>query len=134
MSPKKASVSSHAFKVRYLRRSREIYRNFLASKPWIKSLHSAVLGVRPGMRIVDVGCGTGDFTRYVASLVPGKSTIIGVDARAASLKSAEKETAKEKTQSRISYRKGDVYKIPIDDGWADLTCCRTLIMHLTEPV
>jgi len=93
-----------------------------------------VLGVRPGMRIVDVGCGTGDFTRYVASLVPGKSTIIGVDARAASLKSAERETAKENLRAVISFRRGDAYKIPVDDNWADLACCRTLIMHLKDPV
>jgi len=134
VTSKKKSISSHAFKVRYLRRSREIYRNYLATKPWIKEMHASFLGLKPGMRIVDVGCGTGDFTRYIASLVPGKSTIIGVDARSASLRSAEKETAREKFTSKISYRKGDVYKIPVDDDWADLVCCRTLIMHLTKPV
>ncbi len=96
-------------------------------------MHSSFLGLRPGMRIVDVGCGTGDFTRYLASLVGGKCTIIGVDARAASLKSAERETANEGLKARISFRKGDAFKIPVEDGWADLTCCRTLLMHLTDP-
>jgi ubiquinone/menaquinone biosynthesis C-methylase UbiE len=80
-------------------------------------MHTCFLGVKSGMKIVDVGCGTGDFTRYLASLVPGKSTIIGVDARAASLRSAEKETARVRIGARISYRKEEAYKIPIEDGW-----------------
>src|SRR5712692_348620 len=127
-------MSSHAFRVRYLRRSREIYRRFLATKPWIKQMHSTFLGLKPGMRIVDVGCGTGDFTRYLAGLINGKSTVIGVDSRVASLRSAEKLTKNDGMSSRVSFRKGDAYKIPVADGWADLTCCRTLLMHLTEPL
>ena len=34
----------------------------------------------------------------------------------------------------MSYKLGDVYGIPLEDGYADLTCCRTLLMHLTEPL
>src|SRR5712692_4707203 len=97
-------------------------------------MHSSVLGVRPGMRIVDVGCGTGDFTRYLATLAGGRCMIIGVDARAASIRSAQRETERERLHARISYKKGDAYKIPLEDDWADLTCCRTLLMHLTDPL
>lgn len=86
------------------------------------------------MKIVDVGCGTGDFTRHVAELAKGNCRIIGVDTRTASIRSAEKETVKAGLASRISYRKGDAYKIPVKDNWADLTCCRTLLMHLTDPL
>ena len=95
-------------------------------------MHSTFLGLRPGMKIVDVGCGTGDFTRYIASLAPGKHRIIGVDLRANNLRSAEKQTEKEGIRG-ISFRKGDAYNIPVEDGWADLVCCRTLLMHLTDP-
>ncbi len=86
------------------------------------------------MRIVDVGCGTGDFTRHLADLAKGKCKIIGVDNRTASLKSAERETEKEGLGGRISYRKGDAYEIPVRDNWSDLTCCRTVLMHLTDPL
>jgi SAM-dependent methyltransferase len=34
----------------------------------------------------------------------------------------------------ISYKVGDVYKIPLDNEYADLTCCRTLLMHLNDPL
>lgn len=133
MPRKKVGISAHAFRVRYLRRSREIYRRFLETKPWIKQMHSTFLGLKPGMKIVDVGCGTGDFTRYIASLAPGKHQIIGVDLRTNNLRSAEKQTKKEGI-SRISFRKGDAYNIPVENGWADLVCCRTLLMHLTDPL
>src|SRR5205807_406358 len=109
MPRKKAGISSHAFRVRYLRRSREIYRRFLETKPWIKQMHSTFLGLKPGMKIVDVGCGTGDFTRYLASLVPGKRAIIGVDIRAANIRTAEKQTKKEGMAGKITFRKGDTY-------------------------
>jgi len=97
-------------------------------------MHSTLLGLKPGMKIVDVGCGTGDFTRYLASLILGRSKIIGVDFRAANVSAAEKQTRKEGMAGRISFRKGDAYNIPVEDGWADLVCCRTLLMHLTEPL
>ena len=134
MPRKKAGISSHAFRIRYLRRSREIYRRFLETKPWIKQMHSTFLGLKPGMKIVDVGCGTGDFTRYLASLISGKCAIIGVDIRAANIRTAEKQTKKEGLAGKITFCKGDAYNIPVEDGWADLVCCRTLLMHLTDPL
>ncbi len=85
------------------------------------------------MRIVDVGCGTGEFTRYLADLVQGPCQIVGVDARAASVKSAARETKQAALSGRISYKKGDAYRLPIENNFADLTCCRTLLMHLTDP-
>lgn len=130
----KKSISATAFKVRYLRRSRELYRRYLEAKPWIRQLYKTLLRVKPGLRIVDVGCGTGDFTRYVAELADGRCEIIGVDTRAASLRAAVAETRKAGLASRITYRKGDAYIIPLEDGYADLTCCRTLLMHLTDPL
>ncbi len=36
--------------------------------------------------------------------------------------------------NKITFRKGDAYKIPVVDGWADLACCRTLLMHLPDPL
>src|SRR3989441_13134372 len=94
LSKKKTSISQAAFKVRYLRRSRELWRRYLEGKPWIGQLYTRFLGLRPGIIIVDVGCGTGDFTRYLARLNPGRCRVFGVDSRAASLKAAEAETHK----------------------------------------
>jgi ubiquinone/menaquinone biosynthesis C-methylase UbiE len=132
--PPTDSVSKLAFRVSYLRRSREIYRRYLESKPWLNQLYTSFLNIRPGQKIVDVGCGTGDFTRHLARLSNRKATILGIDSNEKSIRAATTDTKKARLSGSVSYKRGDVYKIPLEDCYADLTCCRTLLMHLTEPV
>ena len=127
-------MSKLAFRVSYLRRSREIYRRYLESKPWLNELYTSFLNIKPGQKIVDVGCGPGDFTRQLARLSKQKATILGIDSNEKSIRAATTDTKKARLSQCVSYELGDVYKIPLEDGYADLTCCRTLLMHLTEPL
>jgi len=130
----KDRVSKLAFRVSYLRRSREIYRRYLESKPWLNQLYSSFLNIKPGQKIVDVGCGLGDFTRQLARLSNQKASILGIDSNEKSIRAAITDTKKARLSKSVSYKLGDVYAIPLEDGYADLTCCRTLLMHLTEPL
>ena len=127
-------MSKLAFRVSYLRRSREIYRRYLESKPWLNELYTSFLNIKPGQKIVDIGCGPGDFTRQLARLSKQKATILGIDSNEKSIRAATTDTKKARLSQCVSYELGDVYKIPLEDGYADLTCCRTLLMHLTEPL
>jgi ubiquinone/menaquinone biosynthesis C-methylase UbiE len=127
-------VSKLAFRVNYLRRSREIYRRYLESKPWLNQLYSSFLNIKPGQKIVDVGCGPGDFTRQLARLSNQKASILGIDSNEKSVQAATIDTKKARLSQSVSYKVGDVYNIPLEDDYADLTCCRTLLMHLTEPL
>ena len=127
-------MSKLAFRVSYLRRSREIYRRYLESKPWLNELYTSFLDIKPGQKIVDIGCGPGDFTRQLARLSKQKATILGIDSNEKSIRAATTDTKKARLSQCVSYELGDVYKIPLEDGYADLTCCRTLLMHLTEPL
>jgi len=127
-------VSKLAFRVSYLRRSREIYRRYLESKPWLNELYTSFLNIKPGQKIVDIGCEPGDFTRQLARLSKQKATILGIDSNEKSIRAATTDTKKARLSQCVSYELGDVYKIPLEDGYADLTCCRTLLMHLTEPL
>jgi ubiquinone/menaquinone biosynthesis C-methylase UbiE len=126
--------SDVAFSVEFLRRSREIYRRYLETKPWIDQLYTSFLGIKPGQRIVDVGCGTGDFTLYLARLSGGRSKILGIDKSENSIETAVAETRKAGLSKTVSYKVGDVHDLPVEDGYSDLTCCRTLLMHLVNPV
>jgi ubiquinone/menaquinone biosynthesis C-methylase UbiE len=132
--PKKEGMSRTFYTVRYLRRSREIYRRYLESKPWVRQQFREFLQLRPGIRIVDIGCGTGDFTRYVVRLVPGNCQALGIDSRASSLRAAELETRTAGLSDKISYKQGDAYNLPVADGYSDLTCCRSVLMHLQDPL
>ena len=116
-------MSSLAFRVNYLRRSRELYRRYLESKHWVRQLYSSFFNIGPGQQIVDVGCGTGDFTRYLAEISNGKAKILGIDSNEKSVKVAI-----------TSYKVGDVNEVPLKDGYANLACCRTLLMHLLDPL
>jgi len=126
-------VSNLAFSVRYLRRSREIYRRYLELKPWVNQLYSDFRDIRQRQKIVDVGCGLGDFTRFLARISNGNANVLGIDSNEKSIRTAIADTMKEGL-FQVSYKVGDVYKLPLDDGYADLTCCRTLLMHLKEPL
>jgi len=117
-----------------LRRSREIYRRYLESKPWLNQLYTSFLNIKPGQKIVDVGCGTGGFTRHLARLSNKRATILGIDSNEKSIHAAITDTKKARLSQTVSYKLGDVYKIPLEDDFSDLTCCRTLLMHLTEPL
>jgi ubiquinone/menaquinone biosynthesis C-methylase UbiE len=90
--------------------------------------------MKPGQKIVDVGCGPRDFTRQLARFSKRKATILGIDSNEKSLHSAIADTRKAGLSRTVSYKLGDVYKIPLEDGYADLTCCRTLLMHVTDPL
>ena len=126
-------MSSLAFSVRYLRRSREIYRRYLESKPWVSQLYSGFLDARQRQEIVDVGCGLGDFTRFLARISNGNAKVLGIDSNEKSIRIAIADTKKEGL-FQVSYKVGDVYKLPLEDDYADLTCCRTLLMHLKKPL
>lgn len=130
----KDNVSKLAFRVSYLRRSRENYFRYLETKPWINQLYSHFLDIKSRKRIVDVGCGTGDFTRLLARLSNGKAKILGIDINSRSIPAAISDTRRAGLSRAVSFKVGDVFQIPIGDDYADLTCCRTLLMHLTDPL
>jgi ubiquinone/menaquinone biosynthesis C-methylase UbiE len=127
-------LSKLAFRVSYLRRSREIYRRYLESKPWLNQLYTSFLNIKPGQKIVEVGCGTGDFARHLARLSNQRARVLGIDSNEKSIQAATTDTKKARLSRSVSYKLGDVYKLPLPDGYADLTGCRTLLMHLTDPL
>ena len=130
----KGNQSKYWYGIKYLRKSRAIFRRYNETKPWLDQLYGTFLNIRPRMTIVDVGCGTGDFTRYLASLSKGKNTIVGIDSSEKGLAAAASDTMRNRFSKMISYKVGDVYNIPVDDEYANLTCCRSLLIHLTDPL
>jgi trans-aconitate 2-methyltransferase len=50
----------------------------------------ALISVREGLRVVDLGCGTGELTRRLADRLPG-GTVLGIDSSSAMLERAQGE-------------------------------------------
>ncbi len=79
---------------------------------------------------LDVGCGTGTFTRTLADLLGGVHEIIGIDPDKDSLDEARELTA----DSRISYRLLSGYSMPYDAGRFDLASISDALHHVPDPV
>jgi arsenite methyltransferase len=59
------------------------------------------LGLVPGMRVLDVGCGPGNLTSHIADIVGGRGSVVGVDP------STERITiALKKTKPNLSFHEG----------------------------
>ena len=95
-------------------------------------LHSS-LQIKPGMQVVDVGCGTGFYTRLIAQALKGRGNVLGIDMNDELLKHARSLVKKSKLSGMVKFRKGDVYKLPLPDNYADLIFCNAVLWQLRDP-
>ncbi|MCK6624591.1 MAG: methyltransferase domain-containing protein [Anaerolineae bacterium] len=79
------------------------------------SLHQ----IRPGERVVDVGCGAGIDSLIAAKMVGPTGQVIGVDMTPAMLDKARR-AAVEAGLTNIEFRQGYAEALPVPDGWADV--------------
>lgn len=86
--------------------------------------------LRPGMRILDVGCGPGSITRGLAERVaPGE--VIGLDLSRETLDEARRDAAAQ-GMTNLQYREGSVYALPFPDASFDVAYAHQVLQHLRE--
>jgi ubiquinone/menaquinone biosynthesis C-methylase UbiE len=90
------------------------------------------LDLKPGMLAVDVGCGSGYFTRILARGLKGMGKVVGIDPDKTLILEAEKITKKEGLLN-IEFKVGSIYKIPLPDNYADLIACHIVLYCVTFP-
>jgi ubiquinone/menaquinone biosynthesis C-methylase UbiE len=87
--------------------------------------------LRPGMRLLDVGCGPGSITRGLAErLTPG--LVIGLDLSADTLIAA-REDAIARGLANLEYHEGSAYDLPFADASFDVVFAHQVLQHLREP-
>jgi ubiquinone/menaquinone biosynthesis C-methylase UbiE len=87
--------------------------------------------LRPGMRVLDVGCGPGSITRGLAERVaPGE--VIGIDLSRETLASAQ-EDATARGLTNLRYEEASVYQLPYADASFDAAYAHQVFQHLKEP-
>jgi SAM-dependent methyltransferase len=110
------------------------HESVLRSHTWRTAENSCgyLLGsLRPGLDLLDVGCGPGTITVDLARLVtPGH--VIGLD-RAADVVAQAKTHATDRN-APVEFRTGDVYELPFPDASFDVVHGHQLLQHLAEPV
>jgi SAM-dependent methyltransferase len=88
--------------------------------------------LRPGMRVLDVGCGPGSITLGLAAAVaPGEVT--GIDIQPTQVEHAQ-ILASERGLANVRFEAADVYTLPFPDGSFDVVFAHAVLMHLREPV
>lgn len=75
--------------------------------------------IRPGERVVDVGCGAG-FDSFIAAHLVGKGgRVIGIDMTPEMLRKAQ-EASEVAGLTNVHFREGVAEELPVDDKWADV--------------
>lgn len=88
--------------------------------------------LKPGMSLLDCGCGPGSITVGLAQAVaPGQ--VVGVDL-AESQVDAAKARAEELGVSNAKFEIGDIYGLHIPDDTFDAAFAHTVFEHLSDPI
>jgi ubiquinone/menaquinone biosynthesis C-methylase UbiE len=91
----------------------------------------AALGLRPGDRALDVGCGLGDEVCAMAALVAPGGRAVGLDTSRAFLETARAQAATAGVEAE--FVAGDAHRLPFPDGSFDAVRCERTLQHLTDP-
>jgi ubiquinone/menaquinone biosynthesis C-methylase UbiE len=109
------------------------HASVLRSHTWRTAENSCphLLGhLRPGLAVLDVGCGPGTITADLAARVsPGE--VVGVDRSAAVVALAAEQHG---DQPKLRFETGDVYALGAPDGTYDVVHAHQVLQHLSEPV
>lgn len=89
------------------------------------------LGIAIGSRILDVGCGNGDLSRFVARLAGPSGEVIAIDSNQSALKAAC-SISKDPDAAAIDYRPVDLSRDLPELGRFDVIVGRRILMYLPD--
>lgn len=90
-------------------------------------------GLQAGMRVVEIGCGTGNMSCWLARQVGANGSVIGVDVSPAQVEQARLQ-AEAFGLTNVSFAVADAYAPGLPLESFDLVYCRLVLMHLTHPL
>jgi ubiquinone/menaquinone biosynthesis C-methylase UbiE len=85
--------------------------------------------LQPGLRVLDVGCGTGAITRDIAKAVAPSGVAVGVDASAMLVEEARR---RHRTVPNLSFEEGDIYELNYQNRF-DMTHAARVLQWLARP-
>jgi len=88
-------------------------------------------GIQPGMRVADLGCGTGMVTQLLAELVGPTGEVIGIDFSEDQIEQAREMLPK--NLSNVGFIRASATDTGLPRDTFDLVYSRFLLIHLTEP-
>jgi len=88
-------------------------------------------GIGKGMRVLDVGCGSGDVSRLAAEIVGASGSVLGVDIDGDSVRSARQRTGQSGI-TNVVFEEGEAISIAEARSF-DALVGRFFLMHQTSP-
>jgi len=85
---------------------------------------------RPGARLLDVGCGTGDDVVQMATAVAPRGRVVGVDLRAAMVGRVREKSVR---TPAVDFVVADGHDLPFLDDYFDATRTDRTLQHVEEP-
>jgi 2-polyprenyl-3-methyl-5-hydroxy-6-metoxy-1,4-benzoquinol methylase len=113
------------------------HESVLRSHRWRTAANSAAYltgELRPGMAVLDIGCGPGTITADLAELVGPEGTVTAVDAAADVLDQARAHARERGLADRISFAVADVHALDFPDGSFDVVHAHQVLQHVGDPV
>lgn len=87
-------------------------------------------------RVLDVGAGTGQFSRLMATQLSAGATVIAVEHNPDQVQAALQLTEEKSDGCMVDFRIGDAMHLPLEEnevGCIDLVHARFLLEHVTDP-
>jgi SAM-dependent methyltransferase len=92
-----------------------------------------LLGLSPGDGVLDVGCGTGNFSRDFARSVGPGGLVVGIDLSETMLTRAVSDT-RDAGLAQVAYVRGDAERLPFREQSFDGVCCFAAINLFADPL
>lgn len=97
----------------------------LGTGPWYRRRALARAGLAPGMRVIDVGTGTGLVARQAAAIVGDPRLVTGIDPSAGMIGQA-------KVPAGVQLLTGSAESIPLPDASADFLSMGYALRHISD--
>ena len=112
------------------------HESVLRSHRWRTAENSAAFllpHLRPGLDLLDLGCGPGTLTLDLAARVaPGR--VLGLDLAPEVVEAARAEAAGSRAGAAVTFAVGDAYAVDAEAGAFDVVHAHQVLQHLSDPV
>jgi ubiquinone/menaquinone biosynthesis C-methylase UbiE len=90
------------------------------------------MALQPGQRALDVGCGTGNSTLALASVVGSNGFVCGVDYDRTMIAEAQRRAVVDGLGTWVTYHQANAAALPWPDGYFDASRGDRVLQHITN--